>query len=84
MNSGKVPEGAGVFSYRGDDDHGRMSYDGDWKNKAAHGYGVMKWQNGDRSDRPSLSLSSSSRPCYFYIFLYSIPPAGTKATGRKV
>merc|ERR1711992_316239 len=25
-----------------------MTYDGDWKNKAAHGYGVMKWQNGDR------------------------------------
>ena len=44
----KVPEGAGVFSYRGDDEHGRMCYDGDWSNKAAHGYGVMKWQNGDR------------------------------------
>merc|ERR1712203_1086197 len=48
VNQAKVPEGAGVFSYRGDDDHGRMSYKGDWKNKAAHGYGVMKWQNGDR------------------------------------
>merc|ERR1711936_1469283 len=48
VNEAKVPEGAGVFSYRGDDDHGRMTYDGDWKNKAAHGYGVMKWQNGDR------------------------------------
>merc|ERR1712038_673569 len=50
VNQGKVPEGAGVFSYRGDDEHGRMSYDGDWKNKAAHGYGVMRWQNGDRYD----------------------------------
>ena len=50
VNQAKVPEGAGVFSYRGDDDHGRMTYDGDWKNKAAHGYGVMKWQNGDRSE----------------------------------
>ena len=50
VNKAKVPEGAGVFSYRGDDDHGRMTYDGDWKNKAAHGYGVMKWQNGDRSE----------------------------------
>merc|ERR1711874_941158 len=48
VNKAKVPEGAGVFSYRGDDEHGRMTYDGDWKNKAAHGYGVMKWQNGDR------------------------------------
>ena len=48
VNASKVPEGAGVFSYRGDDEHGRMVYDGDWSNKAAHGYGVMKWQNGDR------------------------------------
>merc|ERR1712038_1237143 len=48
VNQGKVPEGAGVFSYWGDDEHGRMSYDGDWSNKAAHGYGVMRWQNGDR------------------------------------
>jgi len=48
VNGSKVPEGAGVFEYRGDDDDGRLCYDGEWKNKAAHGYGVMKWQNGDR------------------------------------
>ena len=48
MNESKIPEGPGVFNYRGDDEHGRMCYDGDWKNKAAHGYGSMKWQNGDR------------------------------------
>ena len=34
VSAGKLPEGAGVFSYRGDDEHGRMSYDGDWSNKA--------------------------------------------------
>ena len=33
VSAGKLPEGAGVFSYRGDDEHGRMSYDGDWSNK---------------------------------------------------
>jgi len=48
VNGSKVPEGAGVFEYRGDDDDGRLAYDGEWKNKSAHGYGVMKWQNGDR------------------------------------
>merc|ERR1711915_733733 len=48
VNSSKVPEGAGVFEYRGDDEDGRLMYDGEWKNKAAHGYGVMRWQNGDR------------------------------------
>eukprot|EP00092_Neocalanus_flemingeri_P089011 GFUD01112568.1.p2 GENE.GFUD01112568.1~~GFUD01112568.1.p2 ORF type:complete len:132 (-),score=43.82 GFUD01112568.1:23-418(-) len=48
VNDAKVPEGDGVFEYRGDDDDGRLCYDGEWKNKAAAGYGVMKWQNGDR------------------------------------
>merc|ERR1712083_98609 len=48
VNSSKVPEGAGVFEYRGDDEDGRLMYDGEWKNKVAHGYGVMRWQNGDR------------------------------------
>jgi len=48
VNDNKIPEGPGVFDYRGDDEHGRMCYDGDWKNKAAHGYGTMKWQNGDK------------------------------------
>merc|ERR1711872_843792 len=48
VSGSKIPEGAGVFEYRGDDDDGRLCYDGEWKNKAAHGYGVMKWQNGDR------------------------------------
>merc|ERR1711862_890682 len=69
VNASKIPEGAGVFNYRGDDEHGRMCYDGDWANKAAHGYGVMKWQNGDRyegdwvvvADRARVSTSVSSQ-----------------------
>jgi len=48
VNEGKVPEGKGVFEYRGDDESGRLAYEGDWQNKAAHGYGVMRWINGDR------------------------------------
>merc|ERR1712059_24471 len=48
VNDSKNPEGEGTFEYRGDDEDGRMCYDGEWKDKAAHGYGVMKWQNGDR------------------------------------
>ena len=39
----------GTFEYRGDDEAARLMYDGGWKDKAAEGYGVMKWQNGDRS-----------------------------------
>ena len=38
----------GTFEYRGDDEAARLMYDGGWKDKAADGYGVMKWQNGDR------------------------------------
>ena len=57
VNDAKNPEGQvggrrgepqGVFEYRGDDESKRLEYDGEWKEKAAHGYGVMKWQNGDR------------------------------------
>jgi len=33
---------------RGDDENGRLIYEGEWKNKAAHGVGLMRWQNGDR------------------------------------
>ena len=81
-----MPEGAGVFSYRGDDEHGRMSYDGDWKNKAAHGYGVMKWQNGDRSDQPSQVVCVNLQKWFPLMdsFLNAFLPSGTKATGLKV
>merc|ERR1711971_971342 len=44
----KNPEGQGTFEYRGDDEAARLMYDGGWKDKAAEGNGVMKWQNGDR------------------------------------
>ena len=43
-----VSRGQGTFEYRGDDEDARLVYDGEWKDKAAQGYGVMKWQNGDR------------------------------------
>merc|ERR1712012_980743 len=49
INEAKNPEGQGTFEYRGDDESARLMYDGGWKDKAADGYGVMKWQNGDRA-----------------------------------
>lgn len=48
INDQKNPEGQGTFEYRGDDDDGRLLYDGAWVNKKAEGFGVMRWQNGDR------------------------------------
>ena len=36
------------YLFRGDDENGRLIYEGGWLNKAAHGQGVMRWQNGDR------------------------------------
>merc|ERR1711981_1179627 len=78
VNKAKVPEGAGVFSYRGDDDHGRMSYDGDWKNKAAHGYGVMKWQNGDRYEGDWVEGLRQGKG------KYTCKASGMKASGNLV
>jgi len=48
INDQKNPEGQGTFEYRGDDEDGRLLYDGAWVNKKAEGFGVMRWQNGDR------------------------------------
>jgi len=64
VNGDKIPEGHGVFDYRGDDEHGRMCYDGEWKNKAAHGYGVMKWQNGDRYEGDWIDGIRQGKGCY--------------------
>ena len=33
-------------------------YDGGWKDKAADGYGVMKWQNGDRLEIEAIPKES--------------------------
>ncbi len=30
-----MPEGDGIFEYRGDDENGRLAYEGKWMNKAA-------------------------------------------------
>ena len=35
-------------------------YDGGWKDKAADGYGVMKWQNGDRLEIEAIPKESWS------------------------
>jgi hypothetical protein len=48
INDSKNPEGQGTFEYRGDDEDGRLAYEGGWVNKKAEGFGVMRWQNGDR------------------------------------
>merc|ERR1711994_1230772 len=48
INDNKNPEGQGVFEYRGDDDDGRLMYEGGWVNKKAEGFGVMRWKNGFR------------------------------------
>merc|ERR1711994_304412 len=58
VNQGKVPEGAGVFSYRGDDEHGRMGYEGDWVEGLRQGKGKYtckafggKYEGEYRDDR---------------------------------
>jgi len=38
----------GCLEFPGNDDKERQSYDGDFKDKKAHGKGLMRWRNGDK------------------------------------
>merc|ERR1712066_214597 len=83
VNDSKIPTGAGVFNYRGDDEHGRMCYDGEWKNKAADGYGVMKWQNGDRYEGDWTGGLRQGKGKYTCKTLQSSSPTTTSASGPR-
>eukprot|EP00088_Acartia_fossae_P007055 TRINITY_DN1327_c0_g1_i1.p1 TRINITY_DN1327_c0_g1~~TRINITY_DN1327_c0_g1_i1.p1 ORF type:complete len:203 (-),score=48.00 TRINITY_DN1327_c0_g1_i1:333-941(-) len=61
----KIPNGEGTFEFRGDDSNGRLIYEGCWKNKAADGYGKMKWINGDRYEGEWLNGLREGKGAYF-------------------
>jgi len=42
------PEGTGMIEFPGNDEHKRQIYEGEFKDKKAHGTGVMKWSEGDK------------------------------------
>ena len=46
----KVPNGEGCLEFPGNDDMERQIYEGGFKDKMAHGKGIMRWRNGDKYD----------------------------------
>ena len=44
----QIPNGEGCLEFPGNDEKERQSYDGDFKDKKAHGKGLMRWRQGDK------------------------------------
>merc|ERR1712168_530706 len=42
--------GKGVFEYRGDDENGRLIYEGEWSNGLRHGTGLYVWKEQSERD----------------------------------
>ena len=47
----QIPNGEGCLEFPGNDEKERQSYDGDFKDKKAHGKGLMRWRQGDAKVR---------------------------------
>ena len=41
-------DGKGIETYPDKDQHGRISYNGEWKEDLKHGFGTQIWENGDK------------------------------------
>ena len=48
VDGNKVPNGQGCLEFPGNDDLERQIYEGDFKDKKAHGKGLMRWRQGDK------------------------------------
>ena len=46
----QIPNGEGCLEFPGNDEKERQSYEGDFKDKKAHGKGIMRWRQGDKYD----------------------------------
>ena len=44
----QIPNGEGCLEFPGNDEKERQSYDGNFKDKKAHGAGLMRWRQGDK------------------------------------
>ena len=44
----QIPNGEGCLEFPGNDEKERQSYDGNFKDKKAHGSGLMRWRQGDK------------------------------------
>merc|ERR1711963_682379 len=63
VGGNKVPNGQGCLEFPGNDDLERQIYEGDFKDKKAHGKGLMRWRQGDKYEGEFQNgLKSCSRP----------------------
>lgn len=44
----KIPNGEGCLEFPGNDELERQIYEGEFKDKKAHGKGLMRWRQGDK------------------------------------
>ena len=44
----QIPNGNGCLEFPGNDELERQIYDGGFKDKKAHGKGLMRWRQGDK------------------------------------
>ena len=72
VNADGDPEGEGILEYPGNDEHERMSYEGGFKAKKAHGKGLMKWREGDKYEGDWVEGVRHGKGTYF-----------SKATGGR-
>ena len=61
----KVPNGQGCLEFPGNDDMERQIYEGDFKDKMAHGKGLMRWRNGDKYEGEFLNGLRHGKGTYF-------------------
>merc|ERR1712141_341422 len=50
VDDNKAPNGQGCLEFPGNDELERQIYEGQFKDKKAHGKGLMRWRQGDKYD----------------------------------
>ena len=48
VDDNNIPNGEGELEFPGNDEQERQNYTGEFKDKMAHGKGVMRWRTGDK------------------------------------
>lgn len=65
VSNGK-PHGYGIVYFKEDDANGCVSYEGNWKNGAREGHGIMIWKDGDKYDGNYENGVRSGQGTYYF------------------
>ena len=60
----QIPNGEGCLEFPGNDEKERQSYDGNFKDKKAHGSGLMRWRQGDKYEGEFKEGLRHGKGCY--------------------